>query len=141
MKSTLYGIRWARVLLTVIATHLLNVVLVVMLVIVASFLAAGTGSDSPGEVPTGRLAESFATWGIPVLTILAAAWVAREAQQLASAVLHGTLVGILVALVFGVTFFLHFDPATLALFVLIIAAGSLGGMVGARFPWRWDRKH
>lgn len=73
MKTTVYGVRWLRVLVAGIATHLLNVMLVVALVIVASLLAVGTGSGIQSEVPIDRLAERVATWGVPVLTVLAAA--------------------------------------------------------------------
>lgn len=140
MKTTLYGIQWTRVLLAGIATHLLNVMLIVALAMVTAFLASGTQGETPGEIPIDRLAEQAATWGVPLLTVLAAAWAVRGAKPPVAAVLHGLLVGILVALIFGVAFFWPFDPATVVLFVLIIVAGCLGGPIGARYSKHGERK-
>jgi LytS/YehU family sensor histidine kinase len=140
MKATLYGVWWVRVLLAAIATHLLNIVLIVALTVFTAFLASAVPGDFQGEIPVDRLAEQAATWGVPFLTVLAAAWAARDAAHQAAAVLHGSLVGLLVAIIFGMVFFWPFDLATLVLFVFIVLAGFLGGLIGARFPTRGKMK-
>ena len=73
MARLLSNVNWVRVLLAGIATHLLNVLLGVALVIAASLLTTGTGSQVLNEAPIDQLAERVTTWGIPILTVLAAA--------------------------------------------------------------------
>jgi hypothetical protein len=63
---------------------------------------------------------------VPILTLFAAAWAARRLEP-ATAALHGLLVGLLVAGIFGVLYFAPFDLWGLLLFALMIAAGFAGG--------------
>lgn len=129
MTVLLSRVRWGRVLLAGVATHVASVVVAVLLVVVYTFLAVGPqGEPSTGLIDP--LASQVATWPLPILTFLAAAWAARRAEEPPTAALHGLLVGLLVALIFAVLYFGPFSAGGLALFALTLAAGFVGGLVG-----------
>jgi hypothetical protein len=127
MATLLSDVRWLRVLLAVVATHVVNVVLSVVLIVAYSLLAIG-----PGGPPDGGSVDRFAgwvsTWTLPVLTLLFATWATRGAR--AAAAWYGLSVGLLVAGIFGLLFFWPNDMPSLALFALTIAAGFGGGLIG-----------
>jgi hypothetical protein len=128
--ALLSNVKWGRVVRASVATHLANVVLTVVVVFVSTSLAVGLqGTPDQGSID-GRSAQ-IGTWGVPVLTLFAAAWVARTVEP-RTAALHGALVGLLAALIFGLVFFWPFDLATLVLFALMLVAGWLGGLIGRR---------
>ncbi len=112
-----------------LVTHVANVVVAVLLIVVYTFLAVGPQREPSGDI-TDPLASQVATWPVPILTLFAAAWAARRAEQLATAALHGLLVGLLVAVIFGVLYFGPFNLLGLLLFALMIAAGFVGGLIG-----------
>ncbi len=124
------NVKWGRVVLASIATHLANVVLVVVVVFVSTILAVGL-PVAPDQGSINERSAQIGTWGVPVLTVFAAAWVARAVEP-RTATLHGVLVGLLVAIIFGLVFFWPFDLTTLVLFALTIGAGWLGGLTGRR---------
>lgn len=134
--NLLSKVSWWRILVAIMATYLASFVLTIALILVYTLLAIWRGLS--GEAPIDWLSGSVGTWSVPILTFFAAAWAARK-EELAVSILHGLLVGLLVALVFGLIFFWPFDLGTLLLFVLMVAAGSLGGPVGAWFPKRRER--
>ena len=131
MDAMPHKVRWGRVLAAVVATHLLNVVVSVVAVVLFAVLTNGgqTGPDGGGFVD--RIAGQIAIWAVPVLTLPAAAWVARTSGP-AGAALNGVLVGALVAAVFGLVFFWPSDVRALVPFALMIVAGPLGGLAGCR---------
>jgi hypothetical protein len=129
MTDLLSKVRWGRVLLAGFVTHVANVVVAVLLIVVYTLLAVGSQRE-PGEGLTDPLASQVATWPVPILTLLAAVWAARRAEP-ATAALYGLLVGFLVAAIFGVLYFWPFTLWGLLLFALMIAAGLLGALVGS----------
>lgn len=129
MVKGLSSVRWGRILLASVATHVVNLVVTVLTVVVYAMVSTLPSGGEPDFVD--QLAGGTATWGVPVLTFFAAAWVARKVEA-ETTVLHGLLVGLLVAVIFGLAFFWPFDLATLVLFALMVAAGPLGGLVGRR---------
>jgi len=128
MTNLLSKVRWDRVLLAGVATNVANVVVAVLLIVAYTLLAVGPQREPRGGI-TDPLASQVATWPVPILTLFAAAWAARKAEP-ATAALHGLLVGLLVAVIFGVLYFAPFDLWGLLLFVLMIAAGLVGGLIG-----------
>jgi hypothetical protein len=129
MTDLLSKVRWDRVLLASVATHVANVVVAVLLIVVYTLLAVGPQREPSGGI-TDPLASQVATWPVPILTLFAAARAARKAEP-ATALLHGLLVGFLVAVIFGVLYyFAPFDLSGLLLFALTIAAGFVGGLIG-----------
>jgi hypothetical protein len=128
MTDLLSKVRWDRVLLAGVATHVANVVVAVLLIVVYTLLAVGPQREPNGGI-TDPLASQVATWPVPILTLFAAAWAARKAEP-ATALLHGLLVGFLVAVIFGVLYFAPFDLSGLLLFTLMIVAGLVGGLIG-----------
>jgi hypothetical protein len=128
MTDLLSKVRWDRVLLAGVATHVANVVVAVLLIVVYTLLAVGPQREPSGGI-TDPLASQVATWPVPILTLFAAARAARKAEP-ATALLHGLLVGFLVAVIFGVLYFAPFDLSGLLLFTLMIVAGLVGGLIG-----------
>src|SRR5918994_7497263 len=128
MMALLSKVRWGRILLAGLVTHVANVVVAVLLIVVYMLLAVGPQREPSGGI-IDPLASQVATWPVPILTLFAAAWAARRAEP-ATTALHGLLVGLLVAVIFGVLYFAPFDLWGLLLFALMIAAGLLGALVG-----------
>jgi hypothetical protein len=60
----------------------------VLLIVVHTLLAVGPQRE-PSEGIMDPLASQVATWPVPILTLFAAAWAAREAERPAVAVLRG----------------------------------------------------
>jgi hypothetical protein len=128
MMPMLSNTRWGRVLLASLVTHVANVVVAVLLIVVYTLLAVGFQSE-PSGVINDPLASQVATWPVPILTLFAAAWAARRVKP-TTAALHGLLVGFLVAVIFGLLYFAPFNLWGLLLFALMIVAGLVGGIIG-----------
>jgi hypothetical protein len=127
MTDLLAKVRWDRVLLAGVATHVANVVVAVLLIVVYTILAVGPQRAERGHHRSAR--QPGPSWLVPILTLFAAAWAARKAKP-ATAALHGLLVGFLVAVIFGLLYFASFDLWGLVLFTLMIVAGLVGGLIG-----------
>jgi hypothetical protein len=128
MMALLSQVRWGRVLLAGLMTHVANVVVAVLLIVIYTLLVVGPQREPSGGI-TDPLASQVATWPVPILTLFAAAWAVRRAEP-ATAALHGLLVGFLVAVLFSVFYFGPFNLWGLLLFALMIAAGFVGGLLG-----------
>jgi hypothetical protein len=128
MTKLMANVRWGRILLAGLATHVANVVVAVLLIVVYTLLAVGFQSEPSGGI-NDPLASQVATWPVPILTLFAAAWAARKVKP-TTAALHGLLVGFLVAVIFGLLYFAPFNLWGLLLFALMIVAGLVGGMIG-----------
>jgi hypothetical protein len=121
-------ISWGRVLLASVATHVANVVVAVMFIVVYTLLASGP-QGAPSQDSLDALSIQLATWPVPILTLLAAAWAARKAEPTIAA-FDGLLVGFLVTVAFALLYFGPFSHGRLVLFVLTIGAGFVGGLIG-----------
>ena len=128
MTTLLLDVKWVRVLLAGVATHVVNVVLSVVLIVAYSLLTISP-AESADTDSVDRFAGWVSTWTIPLLTLLSATWAARAARPPA-AVWYGLSVGLLVAGIFGLLFFWPNDMPSLALFAFTIAAGFVGGVIG-----------
>jgi hypothetical protein len=128
VTTLLLDVKWVRVLLAGVATHVVNVVLSVVLIVAYSLLTISPGESADAD-SVDRFAGWVSTWTIPLLTLLSATWAARAAQPPA-AVWYGLSVGLLVAGIFGLLFFWPNDMPSLALFAFTIAAGFVGGVIG-----------
>ena len=128
MTDLLSKVRWGRVLLAGLATHVANFVVAVLLIFVYTLLAVEPQREPSGGI-TDPLASLVGTWPVPILTLFAAVLVARRAEP-ATAALHGLLVGLLVAVIFAVFYFVPFNVWGLLLFALMTAAGLVGGWIG-----------
>ena len=124
----LSDVMWVRVLLAGVATHVVNIVLSVVLIVAYALLAIGPGSPPDGD-SVDRFAGWVSTWTIPLLTLLSATWAARGARPGAAA-FYGLSIGLLVAGIFGLLFFWPNDLPSLVLFAFTIAAGFVGGVIG-----------
>ena len=128
MKVQLSQMQWGRVLLTAG----LVVILIIILNTVLSMLATHVWSQ-PDQ---SQIAIQVSSWSIYFLLLLltfgAALWVARIVEI--EPFLHGVLVGLVVGFVICIVSMGFGSPVERALvtLVLIMAAGSLGGVLGSR---------
>jgi len=128
MKVQLLHLHWGRIFLT----GLLVVILVVILNTVLLWLADHIWSQPNQQL----MLVQFLYWSTFVLQLLLTVgggiWIARKVER--DAPLQGLLMGLVIALIF-LPFSLSFIyPAlfNLANFVLTVAAGWLGGVLGSR---------
>ena len=132
MKAQFTLMNWGRVLLT----GVLVVILVVILNTVLSFLIFLV----LGQLDQGQTASQVASWSTTIVALLLTAYGAeRVASKVESgAILHGFLTGLVAALIFfllGLVFLAfgaRLDLLALVYFVLMVAAGWLGGILGSR---------
>ena len=128
MKVQLSQMQWGRVLLTAG----LVVILIIILNTVLSMLATHVWSQ-PDQ---SQIAIQVSSWSIYFLllslTFGAALWVARIVEI--EPFLHDVLVGLVVGFVICIVSMGFGSPVERALvtLVLIMAAGSLGGVLGSR---------
>jgi len=129
MKAYFSHVHWGRVLLTGILVAILVGILGTVLYLLVIHIWS-----KPDQA---QIAYQVAIWSTSILAILftvgGAVWVARKVAS--GAPLHGFLVGLVAALILillGPGFGARLDLATLVPFVLTVAAGWLGGVLGNR---------
>ena len=130
MKARLSQVHWDLVLTTSLLVYIGTLILgLVLSLIWPAFLNLGLinpqGVALAGSVITGLL--------VIVVTGLGAWWIARKVVL--EALLHGFLVGVIVALIsflLDLAFSRRIDPVGLVLYALMVAAGLLGGILGSR---------
>jgi hypothetical protein len=139
MMNPFSKMRWGRVLLAGMGAAVLNITLMVLLIGVYIVFLGVQAQGAPDSAKIHQFATSVGQWGSPVFAALltggAAAWAARKVE--AAPGLHGALIGLLVAIIsllVGLTFSDTLNPQMLVAFFLTIAAGGLGGALGA-----WQR--
>ena len=143
MMNPFSKMRWGRVLLAGMGAAVLNITLMVLLIGVYIVFLGVQAQGAPDSAKIHQFATSVGQWGSPVFAALltggAAAWAARKVE--AAPGLHGALIGLLVAIIsllVGLTFGDTLNPRVLVTllvaFFLTIAAGGLGGALGA-----WQR--
>ena len=131
MKAEFSRVHWGRILLT----SILVVILVIILNMVLSLLASQVWGPPSQTHQITYLVASWSTFVLQlVLTVGGAVRVARKVES--GAPLHGLLVGLVVALIFFPLSLGFRNPALVMLvsFVLTVAAGWLGGVLGSRGP-------
>lgn len=125
MKAQFSYVQWGRVLQTGILIAILDFILNLALVFLTFHIW--------GQPDQYQIVRQVTFWRIFIVDILltvgGGVWVARKVKR--AAPLHGFLVGLVAALIF---FLLGpaFDLVTLVSFVLTVAAGWLGGVLGSR---------
>ena len=128
MKAQFSQLHWGRVLLTG--------VLVVMLVVILNTVLLVLATHVWGQPDQAQIAIQVSSWSTYILLLLltfgGAVWVARTVER--EAVLHGLLMGVVVGLILCFLSLGFGSPVLRALvtFVLIMAAGVLGGLLGSR---------
>jgi putative membrane protein (TIGR04086 family) len=134
MRARLAQVRWALILTTSALVYLVTLIL-------------GLAVSSPllGVLDSGRLDSSRASqvsflitaFLVFVVTGYGALWIARRVER--AALLHGFLVGLVVALLsflLDLLFRRAIELTGLILYVLMIAAGVLGGVWGSALERR-----
>lgn len=131
MIAILQDVRWGWVVAAGVAVHLLQIALATVISVVAATALTLVTQGPPDAGWMERLIGMATLWTTPALTVLltvvAGLWVAHRVRS-GAALLHGVLVGVLVAVV-GFSFWpLNFETAALALMTVI--AGWLGALWG-----------
>jgi putative membrane protein (TIGR04086 family) len=131
MKAQFSQVHWGRVVLTgVLVAILVAILSTVLFLLLLAFHVWGSQDQ-------GHIAIQVFSWMSAILAVLLTTYgavrVARKVER--AAPLHGFLVGLVAALVLiplGPGFGARLDLATLVPFVLTVAAGWLGGILGSR---------
>lgn len=126
MKSRLSHIHWGLVLMTAIVVYILTFILGLG---VSLLLLTLPNRSSQSTFQAFSLITALLVIGV---TGYGAWWVARKVEH--AALLHGFLVGLavaLISLVLDLFFRRELNPFGLVLYVLMIAAGLLGGVLGS----------
>lgn len=132
MKDLFSDVHWSLVLLTGIVVVILIVVLNTVSLLLATYMW-----NQPNQAQIAIQVSSWSTYILlMLLTFGGAVWVARKVER--EAPLHGLLVGLVVALILFLLSRGFGSPVLFALltFVLNLAAGYLGGVLGSR---RWKK--
>src|SRR6266568_5057677 len=124
MKAQFSQLHWGRVLLTGVLVVMLNTVLLVL------------ATHVWGQPDQAQIAIQVSSWSTYILLLLltlgGAVWVARTVER--EPLLHALLMGVVVGLILCLLSLGFGSPVLRALvtFVLIMAAGFLGGLLGSR---------
>ena len=128
MKAQLLHLQWGRAFLTA--------VLVLILVIIFSAVLDWGAVHVWTQPDQQLMLEQFLVWSTfalqLLLTVVCGLWLAGNVKR--EPPLHGLLMGLFTALIF-LTFSISFQVAALVvliIFVLTVAAGWLGGVLGSR---------
>jgi putative membrane protein (TIGR04086 family) len=130
MKARLSRVRWDLIVKTAVLVYIVTFILGFALSFPLLALLNWSRLDSQSAFQASSLISAFLVF---VVTGYGAVWVARRVES--AALLHGLLVGLLVALislVLDVLFIRAIELLRLGLYVLMVAAGLLGGIVGSR---------
>ncbi len=128
MKAHFSQMHWSRVLLTGVLVVILVVILNTVLLVLATHLWS--------QPDQALIAMQVSAWSTYILLLLltfgGAVWVARTGER--EPLLHGLLMGVVVGLILCFLSLGFGSPVLRALvtFVLIMAAGCLGGLLGSR---------
>jgi len=128
MKVQLSQLRWGRIILT----GLLVVILVTIINGVLIQLGLLIWHQWPQQLTLVEVV-TWSTFGLQLLlTVGGGVWIARKVER--DAPLQGLLMGLVIALIFLLFSFSSVLPALMAPvgFILTIAAGWLGGVLGSR---------
>jgi putative membrane protein (TIGR04086 family) len=130
MKTRPARMHWALVVKTAVLVYILTFILGLALSVPLLAFLNWSSLDSQRAFQASALISAFV---VIVVTGYGAFWVARRVEH--AALLHGLLVGLLVALislVLDVLFIRAMKLMGLGLYVLMIASGWLGGVMGSR---------
>jgi len=128
MKAHFSQMHWSRVLLTGVLVVILVVILNTVLLVLATHVWS--------QPDQALIAMQVSAWSTYILLLLltfgGAVWVARTGER--EPLLHGLLLGVVVGLILCFLSLGFGSPVLRALvtFVLIMAAGCLGGLLGSR---------
>ena len=128
MKAHFSQMHWSRVLLTGVLLVILDVILNTVLLVLATHVWS--------QPDQAQIAIQVSSWSTYILLLLltfgGAVWVARTVGR--EALVHGLLMGVVVGLILCLLSLGFGSPVLRALvtFVLIMAAGFLGGLLGSR---------
>ena len=133
MMTQLSNLRWRRILLAASLVYLISFLIVFCVILAYAFMLGFRARGAPDPAQIQQFANQAGPWGgrigVVILTVAAAAWVARRVESAAQ--VHGILVGVIVGipnLIFG-------GPPSwgaLATVILAIGAGWLGSIIGSQ---------
>lgn len=132
MNNQLSQIKWVRVLLTALVVYILSFLAVFIVVTVYASYLGFQARGAPDQAMIEVFANQYAPWigliSVILFTTLGAIWISRRVGNAGQ--LHGLVLGVLVSLVN--ILFDGISTINLVTALLAIAAGWLGGQLGAR---------
>ena len=132
MTTQLSQIKWGRVIMTALVVSIAGFLTTFLIVTAYAFILAFQARGAPDQTLIMAFADQYAPWLGPVslilFTFLGALHIARRVDN--AVTLHGIVLGVLVSLANIVLDGLILS--TLAVTVLIIAAGWLGSRLSVR---------
>jgi putative membrane protein (TIGR04086 family) len=130
MKARLLRVRWDLVVKTAVLVYIVTFILGLALSVPLLAFLNWARLDSQSAFQASSVISAFFVF---VVTGYGALRVARRVER--DALLHGFLVGLLVALIsllLDVLFIRAIELVGMGLYVLMVAAGLLGGVLGRR---------
>jgi putative membrane protein (TIGR04086 family) len=130
IKTQLSQVHWDLVFKTAVVIYIVTLILGLSLSVLLLKLMNG---GPPNSQPAAQAAFLVTALLVIVVTGHGALWVARRVER--AALLHGFLVGLVVALLSFVLDLIFSRQANLSggiLYLLMVAAGFLGGVLGSR---------
>ena len=130
LKARLSRLHWGLVVKAAVVIYIATFILGLALSFPLLAVLDWSGLDSDRAVQAASLISALFVF---VVTGYGALWVARRVES--AALLHGFLVGLLVALLsllLDLLFIRAIELVGLSLYVLMVTAGLLGGLLGSR---------
>lgn len=128
-----HRMRWGRIILAAAAVPVADLTAITVVVTAYAFRLAFQARGAPDQVRITQFAAEFgrSSWFVlaVILTLLAAAWVARRAPRMEKR--HGLAVGVIAGISTSLPGF-GFSMRNLGEFALTVAAGAVGGWLAGR---------
>jgi hypothetical protein len=141
MNNSLSSIRWLRVLGAAVAVVAVSFLVLMVIITVYAFVLAFQARGAPDQSAinhfAARVSPKLMPWLEMLLTLVLALIVARRAEK--ASIIEGLLIGILaglLSLAVPLAFAGRLGLRNLALFLIIVGLGWVGGVVGQK---RTDR--
>ena len=133
MRDRLARVRWVLVLTTAVVVYIVTLLLGLLISFPLLTVLSWFQVDSSNSSSAIQASSLITALLVIVVTGAGAWWVARRVEH--AALLHGFLVGVVVALLsflLDLLFLRAIGLVGLALYVLMVAAGALGGTLAGR---------
>lgn len=137
MNNSLSNVRWLRIISAAVAVIALSFLVLTLMTTIYAFRLAIHAHGSPDQAAISHFASKAGRMLMPgleaLLTVIVAGMVARKTEN--AGVIHGLLIGLLAGLLglaMSLAFGGHLNLRAICLFLIVTAAGWLGGFIGRK---------